>query len=117
MLVPVGGVVGAGDYNPSHPGIIGGPVDVIGHRHIYLLIVEVIQGYPSAALVAQVHYCIHSLEVMGVFAKVGAAQVGDGYIRHRVTGPVHIFYVHQSQVVLLTKSRYKLGSDISTGAS
>ena len=112
VLVPVSGVVGARDHDPRGAGFVGTAQHVVGHDHVAVLIVEMVQRMSRPARVAQVHHRIHAFEEMRVLAAVRIDQVGQHDALNAFPLPVLFFHVDQHHPVRLGEGGQKLVCDV-----
>jgi hypothetical protein len=108
MLVPVGSVVRAGNGQSAYPGVIGRAIDIVGHLHVFVLVVEPVDrsanGIGTTRCVrfeGQVNNSIDTLEKMGVLRSVGINEISDLYTFDLVAIAVGVRNVSQHQVKVI----------------
>ena len=112
VLVPVSGVVGAGDDDPRGAGLVGTAQHVVGHDNVAVLVMEMVKGGACAARVAQVHHGVHPLEQVRVLAAVRIDQVSQHDALDAFPLPVLFFHVDQHHPVRLGEGGQKLVCDV-----
>jgi hypothetical protein len=94
-------MIGTGDGDPGHASFISASQDVIGHGHILVFIIEVIERIARAAFITQMHHRIDAVEQMGVLAAVGVNQVGNGDIVDALTSTILRLDVNEDELIAL----------------
>src|SRR5262245_20180304 len=76
VLIPIGGMIGAGHDDAVYTSVIGRPEDVICHLNVLFLVEKVVQWVQTAAaFVAEMHDRVHALKVPSILTSVGVNQV------------------------------------------